>query len=185
VLEQLRKLVDSVPGLALTVGWLSGWLAESRRELKVAQEIYEQTLAASPHRDEISLHRARLQHAYGRFLLNSSSRKDAKKLLRVAHHHYADLGAHPYLEACDRDLESAGLQILDEAPNHLLSLTDREREVANLVKRGITNAEMVQELHVSAKTVEHHLSNIYAKYNVHSRQKLRKLLSPLSESTRE
>ncbi len=51
----------------------------------------------------------------------------------------------------------------------LSTLTDREREVAELAGGGLTNREIAQRLHVSQKTVEAHLSRVFAKLDVTSR----------------
>jgi len=48
-------------------------------------------------------------------------------------------------------------------------LTQREAEVAELVGRGATNAEIARALHISMPTVKTHLSHIYAKVGVQSR----------------
>jgi len=48
-------------------------------------------------------------------------------------------------------------------------LTDREKEVLELVATGITNREVAQELFISANTVKVHLRNIYAKLGADSR----------------
>jgi DNA-binding NarL/FixJ family response regulator len=48
-------------------------------------------------------------------------------------------------------------------------LTDREREVLDLVARGFTNAEIGRRLVVSDKTVRNHVSNVFAKLHVSDR----------------
>jgi DNA-binding NarL/FixJ family response regulator len=48
-------------------------------------------------------------------------------------------------------------------------LTDREREVLELVARGRSNAEIAKELFVSPKTVRNHVSNVFAKLQVSDR----------------
>ena len=45
-------------------------------------------------------------------------------------------------------------------------LTDREREVLDLVARGLTNAAIAQRLFLSDKTVRNHVSNVFAKLHV-------------------
>ncbi len=48
-------------------------------------------------------------------------------------------------------------------------LTDREREVLELVATGITNREVAQELFISVNTVKVHLRNVYTKLGADSR----------------
>lgn len=49
------------------------------------------------------------------------------------------------------------------------TLTGREREVAELVGEGMTNRLIARQLHIAEKTVEMHLSNVFAKIGVSSR----------------
>ena len=48
-------------------------------------------------------------------------------------------------------------------------LTNREIEVLELLVGGHSNAELARRLHVSAKTVGHHVSAILAKLDVRTR----------------
>jgi DNA-binding NarL/FixJ family response regulator len=48
-------------------------------------------------------------------------------------------------------------------------LTDREREILDLVARGKSNAEITAELVLSPKTVRNHVSNVFAKLQVRDR----------------
>lgn len=48
-------------------------------------------------------------------------------------------------------------------------LTDREREVLDLVARGLTKAEIAPRLVVSDKAVRNHVSNVFAKLHVTGR----------------
>jgi DNA-binding NarL/FixJ family response regulator len=53
-----------------------------------------------------------------------------------------------------------------------MTLSPRECEVAGLVARGLTNAEIAVRLDVSVKAVEKHLSSIYKKVGFRSRTRL-------------
>ncbi len=48
-------------------------------------------------------------------------------------------------------------------------LTDREREILDLVARGLTNAAIARRLVVSDKTVRNHVSNVFGKLHVADR----------------
>lgn len=48
-------------------------------------------------------------------------------------------------------------------------LTEREREVLDLVARGLDNADIARRLVVSGKTVRNHVSNVFATLHVASR----------------
>jgi DNA-binding NarL/FixJ family response regulator len=50
------------------------------------------------------------------------------------------------------------------------NLTDREREVLEMLARGKTNSEIARTLVVSPKTVRNHVSNIFAKLQVRDRR---------------
>jgi DNA-binding NarL/FixJ family response regulator len=51
-------------------------------------------------------------------------------------------------------------------------LTQREIEVLELVKRGLTNREIGYALHISPWTVKRHLAELFHKTGLHTRLKL-------------
>ena len=51
-------------------------------------------------------------------------------------------------------------------------LTPEEEAVTSLVVQGLSNHEVAAELYVSPKTVQYHLTRIYAKLGVRSRAEL-------------
>lgn len=54
-------------------------------------------------------------------------------------------------------------------PRPLPELTDREREVLDLIATGLTNHAIAQRLFLSEKTIRNHVSNIFAKLGVSGR----------------
>ena len=60
----------------------------------------------------------------------------------------------------------------ERPPTRSSGLTRREREVAFLVARGLTNRRVAQELTVSEHTVENHVAHILKKLNLHSREQI-------------
>jgi pimeloyl-ACP methyl ester carboxylesterase/DNA-binding CsgD family transcriptional regulator len=57
----------------------------------------------------------------------------------------------------------------DSCEAQFLELTAREREVLDLIARGLDNAEIAQQLSVSAKTVRNHINNIFGKLGTPNR----------------
>lgn len=88
--------------------------------------------------------------------LELAHRANATRLERRAHDELLATGARP------RRLARTGLD----------ALTPSERRVARLAAAGRTNREIAQELYVTAKTVEVHLSSTYRKLDISSRAQL-------------
>ena len=51
-------------------------------------------------------------------------------------------------------------------------LTARQREVAGLVAKGLTNAQIAAKLHLSERTVENHVFNALSALGLHNRVQL-------------
>lgn len=56
-------------------------------------------------------------------------------------------------------------------------LTQREKEIANLIYNGLTNKEISAQLNISTNTIKIHTKNIYSKLHVKDRLSLFKLLN--------
>jgi DNA-binding CsgD family transcriptional regulator len=93
--------------------------------------------------------------------------------LRVAHRTFDELGA-----ATMRDRSADAIRRLGgSAPRGRAAssranphaLTNRELSVLALVAAGHTNRRIAEELYISVKTVDHHVSNVLAKLGVRSR----------------
>jgi len=55
-------------------------------------------------------------------------------------------------------------------PEHYDELTEREREILNLIATGMTNQEISDQLTIEVGTVKNHIHNIFDKLNVSSRK---------------
>jgi DNA-binding NarL/FixJ family response regulator len=84
------------------------------------------------------------------------------------------VGAHGYRAEAQRALRRLGRRTAPRADGagDLGSLSEREREIAELVARGRTNREIAAMLYVSEKTVERHLSMAFTKLGVARRTEL-------------
>ena len=56
-----------------------------------------------------------------------------------------------------------------QAMSELNALTDREREVLELLAQGLTNKEIAEKLFITTNTVKRHLKAIFEKLDVHTR----------------
>ena len=86
------------------------------------------------------------------------------------------LGAAPASRLVRSRLREAGVEGVPRGPTRATlanpaNLTARQLEVLELMVRGLSNAEIADRLYVSKKTVEHHVSAVYAKLEVPSRPK--------------
>jgi len=51
-------------------------------------------------------------------------------------------------------------------------LSHRERQVLELVRKGLTNAQIAERLFLAESTIKSHLASIFAKFGVHSRKEV-------------
>ncbi len=103
--------------------------------------------------------------------LLESSNEDA---LRIALATFERLGARPAAAMALKSLRELGATGIPRGPrdstrSHPMGLTAREAEVLEQLIAGRSNAQIAEELYLSTKTVEHHVSSILAKLNVRTR----------------
>ncbi len=119
---------------------------------------------------------ARLEMDEARFLRQSGQRKRALARLRSASARLAALGARPYAQLCDQELARCQAQPQPGETRRELGLSTAEFAVARAVAKGLTNKEAADELYLSVKTIEFHLSHIFMKLGIHSRRELARRL---------
>ncbi|WP_035791526.1 AAA family ATPase [Kitasatospora mediocidica] len=173
-LERLAQQAEQMPALRTTIALVTGKLAEAGGDLKAAKAAYRAALVTPP-ADEIPLHRAHLEHAYGRLLSRTGGHRRAIAHLDAAAEAYTRLGALPFL----RRLRPAAGKVRDGCPGD--ALTDRERDVAELAVQRLTNREIAARLFLSVKTVEFHLARVYHKLGISTRRQLPSALDPDGE----
>jgi DNA-binding CsgD family transcriptional regulator len=111
--------------------------------------------------------------AHGQYLRRRRQRRAAIEQLARARDRLSALGARPALTHVERELQAAGVTDRSPVPAGPGQLTPQESTVASLVISGMTNREIAGELMLSTKTVEVHLTRLYAKLEVSSRSELR------------
>jgi DNA-binding CsgD family transcriptional regulator len=115
--------------------------------------------------------RARVHFAYGQTLRRAGRRADADAVIAAAREAYLALGATTYVARCDRELAAGGVHVA-RGERGFDELTPQEDAVATLVGQGRSNKEVAAELFLSVKTVQYHLTRIYAKLGIRSRTEL-------------
>jgi DNA-binding CsgD family transcriptional regulator len=108
----------------------------------------------------------------GALVLHGSDTSEALAMLRAAEGYAGRQELWPLQGRVRRLLDHLG-----EAPQQIdseamASLTAAERRVAALAADGLTNRQIAEQLLVSVKAIEWHLSNIYRKLEIRSRKAL-------------
>jgi DNA-binding CsgD family transcriptional regulator/exonuclease VII small subunit len=130
---------------------------------------------------------AKLELALALFALGGTLRRgrrltDARQPLRQALELADRCGADALADEVRTELYAAGGRPRRTALAGVDSLTASERRVAGLAAEGCTNKEIAQELYLTLKTVELHLSNAYRKLRIRSRRELPKALAAEAEA---
>ena len=84
------------------------------------------------------------------------------------------LGASAASSLIKKEMRERGIKKIPKGPrettrNNPAGLTGRQVDVLKLLTRGMSNSEIASSLYISPKTVDHHISAILAKLNLHSR----------------
>ncbi len=117
---------------------------------------------------------SRLEHARSLVALGSALRRgrqriEARAPLSAAVELARECGANRTSAHAAEELLAAGARPRRQAQTGPDALTASEARVARLASSGRSNAEVAQELFVSLKTVETHLSHVYAKLGLSGR----------------
>lgn len=105
------------------------------------------------------------------------SDSDDPVTVRRALDSFTELGAAPGRQRAARQLRRLGVLRIPRGPRTTTAadpagLTAREREILSWIRGGYTDSEIAGRLHLSVKTVEHHVSAVLRKTNSRSRRQL-------------
>jgi DNA-binding CsgD family transcriptional regulator/tetratricopeptide (TPR) repeat protein len=116
---------------------------------------------------------------YGEWLRRSGRVAEARAELRTAHDEFARMGMHAFGRRAAAELRAAGDPVSTPRPESPDVLTAQEAQIARLVADGLSNAEIAARLFLSPRTVEWHLSKVFAKLQITSRRQLRNQQLPI------
>jgi DNA-binding CsgD family transcriptional regulator len=156
--------------------WALGIEARVRALLHSDEVDYQQSI------EHLAQSRSRMQLArshllYGEWLNRQNRRVNARAHLRTAHTMLSGMGAEGFAERARHELQATGETVRKRTTGTAGDLTDREAYIARLAADGGTNAEIGAQTFLSARTVEWHLRNVFAKLEVSSRRELRRALA--------
>jgi DNA-binding CsgD family transcriptional regulator len=166
--ERACAELDALAGAEEKPGALAAMAAQARGTVELAAGRPQESLASLRRADEIwrglaaPYESARARELIGVACSGLGDEDGAQLELEAARETYARLGAATDLRRID---EGSGL----DRPGESHELTKRELEVLRLLSAGETNREIAADLVLSVRTVDRHVSNIYAKLGVSSR----------------
>jgi len=129
-------------------------------------------LAASPRR----LEHAKALVALGASLRRRGNRADSREPLRAGYDLARHCAAQGLAETARGELRASGVRVRREALSGVDALTPSELRIAEMAATGLSNAEVAQELFLTVKTVEMHLTHAYRKLGVSGRPQLAEAL---------
>jgi DNA-binding NarL/FixJ family response regulator len=164
-LETLKKVEELHPDLVvIDIGMpgLNGIEVIKRIKKKNPRT---KAIVLSMHKDEAYIYWALRVGASGYVIKQSAARELVDAIAQV------QLG-NTYLSPSISNMVIKGFlqgpQTTDPESDPLTLLTDREREILQLVAEGLTSKEIAQRLDVSIRTIDAHRANIMNKLNIHT-----------------
>lgn len=136
-----------------------------------ARDCYEEAVERLS-RGRVGLHLARARLVYGEWLRREKLRAQAHEQLRAAHESFVGFGASAFAERARRELSATGETARRRSADTHAGLTPQEAQIARLVAEGMTTPEIGAQLFISPRTVEYHLSKVFAKLDIASRKQL-------------
>jgi DNA-binding CsgD family transcriptional regulator len=180
--EALQRLSETTR--ASGTDWALGTEARSRALLSdgpAAENCYREAIERLG-RTRMRPAAARGHLLYGEWLRRENRRRDARAELRTAHGLFTTMGIEAFAERARRELLATGDTVRKRRVETVSDLTAQEAHIARLAVGGRTNVEIGTQLFLSTRTVEWHLSKVYAKLGVGSRRELRQALASLGQA---
>jgi DNA-binding CsgD family transcriptional regulator len=122
---------------------------------------------------------ARAHLLYGEWLRRERRRAEAGEQLRTARQMFDEMGMEGFAERAGRELLASGATAGERAVQAArggTALTSQETQVARLARDGLSNPEIATRLFISTRTVQYHLSKVFAKLGISSRSQLHQVL---------
>jgi DNA-binding CsgD family transcriptional regulator len=174
-----RLARDALERLTETTGpsgtdWALGIEARSRALLtrdEAAEALYQEAIHRLG-RTRLRPELARAELLYGEWLRRANRRVDARRQLRAAYDRFTAIGMEAFGERARRELQATGGKVRKRTVETRDELTAQERQIAILARDGLSNPDIGARLFLSPRTVEYHLSKVFSRLGISSRQEL-------------
>ncbi|RKQ86859.1 regulatory LuxR family protein [Solirubrobacter pauli] len=159
---------------AVATDWATGVQALATAVMSdgPAAEVHYRVAIARLARARVLPMLARAKLLYGEALRRERRRRDARAMLLDAHSQFVGMDARAFAERSAQELRATGSTARQRGTQAGDGLTEREWQIAQCASDGMTNAEIGTRLYISPRTVEYHLSKIFAKLGISSRAQL-------------
>jgi DNA-binding CsgD family transcriptional regulator/tetratricopeptide (TPR) repeat protein len=193
LVPELAEAASRTGDVALVTAALE-WLSDRTRvtpsewalgiEARVRALLSEGDVADSLHRESIArlgrtrvrVELARGHLLYGEWLRRERRRIEAREQLRTAHEMLTTMGVEAFAERARRELLATGETVRKRTVETHDELTAQERQIARLARDGLSNPEIGTRLFISPRTVKYHLSKVFTKLDIRSRNQLDRVL---------
>jgi DNA-binding CsgD family transcriptional regulator len=144
-------------------------------EGEVAEQRYRDSIAHLA-RTRMRPYLARTHLLYGEWLRRLRRRIDAREQLHTAYEMLSAMGIEAFAERARRELMATGVTVRKRTAVTGPELTAQEAQIARLARDGLSNPDIGSRMFISARTVKYHLSKVYTKLSITSREQLDSVL---------
>jgi DNA-binding NarL/FixJ family response regulator len=120
---------------------------------------------------------ARAHLLYGEWLRGLGRRRDARDQVRTAVEMFDAMGMEAFAGRARAELRAVGERTRPRSPRAPEVLTAQEALIARLASEGASNPQIATQLFMSPRTVEYHLSKVFGKLGISSRNQLARALA--------
>jgi DNA-binding CsgD family transcriptional regulator len=159
---------EALSGLSFALAELSAL----NKKYDEAAEYLEHALA---HHEKLTvpLEKIFIEMRLGEILLQLSHKEEAAQKLKSAYLSAKNIGLRPFASRISGLLENNGYKAEERSdpdqPAMLERLTNRQNDILRLLGRGLTNKEIAEQLFISPRTVDMHMSHIFERLNCRTR----------------